>query len=393
MKPWCFLAAWLLCLQACAQIAWYELAPFPGTPRDDAAAFTIGFNAYVGTGMEVGWGLTNDWWRFNWQSSQQWSPAASLPASPRQYCAAAQVSGMGYLFGGIDAGGALNELWRYDAMLDQWTQLPALPGEGRYAANAVALADGRLLICYGMLGSGSPTREAWLFDTDAQTWQQLPDAPAPARHRALSGPGSLIAGGMDGDGNVLSDAWFVELSGSSLPAWSPLPDLPAPRFGGRTFFPLVLCGASAWSVFHDDAWALGSSAWTPTPSFPGGPRRGAVLTEAYGGFGLLFGLGLDGTMTRRNDWWLLMLGTGVPEAGAESAVVVPNPTAGALHVALHGLGTSASFTIVSPGGEACMAGRLNASAWIDASSLAPGAYCIALSDGARRTVARFIKLP
>jgi N-acetylneuraminic acid mutarotase len=38
---------------------WQQLPDFPGTARDDAAAFSIDNKIYVGTGMEVGWGLTN----------------------------------------------------------------------------------------------------------------------------------------------------------------------------------------------------------------------------------------------------------------------------------------------------------------------------------------------
>jgi N-acetylneuraminic acid mutarotase len=47
---------------------WQQLPDFPGTARDDAAAFSIGNRIHVGTGMEVGWGLTNDWWCFDTQA-------------------------------------------------------------------------------------------------------------------------------------------------------------------------------------------------------------------------------------------------------------------------------------------------------------------------------------
>ena len=92
---------------------WEQLPDFPGTPRDDAASFMIGDHIYVGTGMEVGFGLTNDWFRFD-MISETWDPIASMPASPRQYCTAFTVDDTGYVFGGIDSTGALNELWAYD---------------------------------------------------------------------------------------------------------------------------------------------------------------------------------------------------------------------------------------------------------------------------------------
>lgn len=50
----------LLISSAVSAQTWQQLPDFPGNARDDAASFSIGNKIYVGTGMEVGWGLTND---------------------------------------------------------------------------------------------------------------------------------------------------------------------------------------------------------------------------------------------------------------------------------------------------------------------------------------------
>src|SRR5262245_60920502 len=42
---------------------WQQLPDFPGTARDDGAAFSPNGQFCLGTGMEVGWALTSDWWR------------------------------------------------------------------------------------------------------------------------------------------------------------------------------------------------------------------------------------------------------------------------------------------------------------------------------------------
>src|SRR5690606_1528968 len=60
-----------------------QLPDFPGTARDDATAFSIGGKVYVGTGMEVGWGLTNDWWCYD-AGTGNWEAMPAMPASPRQ---------------------------------------------------------------------------------------------------------------------------------------------------------------------------------------------------------------------------------------------------------------------------------------------------------------------
>src|SRR5262245_53893716 len=83
---------------------WTQLPDFPGTERDDATSFTLNGKIYVGTGMEVGWGLTNDWWCFD-TSTETWTPIAALPATPRQYCTGFTVADTGYVFGGIDGNG------------------------------------------------------------------------------------------------------------------------------------------------------------------------------------------------------------------------------------------------------------------------------------------------
>jgi N-acetylneuraminic acid mutarotase len=79
--------AWIPALLTLATSAqtWTQLPDFPGTARDDAATFTINDKIYVGTGMEVGWGLTTDWWCFD-RATASWTAIAPLPAAPRQYC-------------------------------------------------------------------------------------------------------------------------------------------------------------------------------------------------------------------------------------------------------------------------------------------------------------------
>src|SRR5262245_31139986 len=154
-----FIAPLLLYAGALPAQIWTQLPDFPGTARDDAASFTIGSKIYVGTGMEVGWGLTNDWWCFDTQTDS-WTSIAALPSTPRQYAAAFTVADTGYVFGGVDANGALNELWAYRPDQNAWEQRSSMPAEARYACVAVeGWSYG--IVATGMLASGSPTSEAW----------------------------------------------------------------------------------------------------------------------------------------------------------------------------------------------------------------------------------------
>src|ERR1051325_406500 len=92
---------------------WTPRASFPLPGRDDGTAFTIGNYMYFGTGMQVGFSLTNDLWRYE-PGTDSWSQMASMPCSLRQYCASF-VTTRAYVLTGIDNNNIyLNDVWEYD---------------------------------------------------------------------------------------------------------------------------------------------------------------------------------------------------------------------------------------------------------------------------------------
>ena len=151
----------LFALSVSAQ-TWTQLPDFPGNARDDAATFTIGNRIYVGTGMDVGFQLTNDWWCFDTQT-ELWSPIAAMPTTSRQYGTAFTIADTGYVFGGVDVSGALDQLWAYYPEQDAWEQKASIPAEARYACVAVTGFYTNAIVATGMLASGSPTNEAWKY--------------------------------------------------------------------------------------------------------------------------------------------------------------------------------------------------------------------------------------
>lgn len=363
---------------------WTQLPPFPGSARDDASSFTIENTVFVGTGRDVSFALTNDWYAFN-MVDQTWTNIAPLPASGRQYCAAFIDGTYGYLFGGVDANGPLNELWRYDPMMDEWEAMEPLPAAGRYAT--VAFDNG--FICTGLLNGGIPTNESWQYDATNDSWSARAAVPGTPRHRA-SGSGAVIQviGGSDVDGNPLADGYFYS---STNDTWYEVPDLPAPRIGADAVVDMnysttyVVAGASSSDTFHDEAWSLTDGEWTSIPPFSGGIRRGGVIAfgTAFGVYDriIYYGTGTDGSQ-RYADWWrYTTLLDGIGEHQRTALVSRPNPSHGSIRI--DGCCTSgqAFYSVHDHGGRVLLSGTMNGTAPLDLTLLAPGAYIIHINDG------------
>ncbi|HRH68478.1 MAG TPA: kelch repeat-containing protein [Flavobacteriales bacterium] len=354
--------------------AWTQLPDFPGTARDDATAFAVGNAVYVGTGRDVDFALRNDWYAFNTVTGE-WNAIAAMPTTGRQYCAAFADGQYGYVFGGVDANGLLNELWRYDPMTDAWEQRTSLPGPGRSAS--VAFDSG--LICTGMLAGGIPTDEVWHYDAAADSWSEKAPVPGGPRHRACgSGANELIFGGANAAFEALSDAY-----GSSPPwdAWYPILEMPGPRYGADGCRNFVVGGASAADEYHDGTWMFhGPWGWTISEPFPGGPRRGGVMTANANVTGLdvrlYYGTGVD-LSERKNDWWSFDYYFGAVEEHVSPSVKgYPNPTNGLIRFDLSDNGRKVPYEVFDITGRSIQQGMLHTSTPMDVSQQEPGRYIV-----------------
>ncbi len=385
----------LLCSGLAAQ--WQQLEDFPGTPRDDAASFAIDGVIHVGTGMEVGWGLTNDWYAFD-TNTEQWSTIASMPCSQRQYCTGFSTGSTGYVFGGLDVNGPLNELWSYDPSTDQWQQRSSLPGAGRYACVATCVNNG----CYvatGMRANGSPTNEFWKYDPSNDEWTQLAPVPGPPRHRAAAtddGGGLLLVGGADSAFHALRDVWSYPVW-FETGQWYPRDSLPAPRYGasgGGSYGPFVVAGASDASNFHEDLWEYDDDSWSALADFPGGPRRGGVAASLFAASpsaNLYYGLGLGPASERMRDWWRYDHVTSVPALHTDATTTLsPVPTDGMLHVRLSLPISQATWSVRDALGRTVTQGTLTGtSVHLDLSLLPNGSYWLMIAGDHCRSTDRF----
>ncbi|HMC96903.1 MAG TPA: kelch repeat-containing protein, partial [Flavobacteriales bacterium] len=379
-------------LSAFAQ-TWTQLPDFPGTARDDAASFSIGGKVYVGTGMDVGFSLTNDWYAFDtW--TETWDVTSPLPGTSRQYCSGFSINDFGYLFGGVDASGPLNELWRYDPNTDIWQQRAALPAAGRYAT--AAFNDGVYgYICTGMLDGGVPTNEVWRYDPVSDNWTSRSPVPGPARHRATSSGGDVI-GGADAGFQALADGYSYN---SISDAWSAIADLPQARFGARAYDRLIVAGASSQSAVHNDVWMYSypDNNWTNyvIPAFSGGARRDGVIGIAtnVADMGIwYFGTGSDNAQ-RYRDWWKLVSATGFNENSPGSFIVFPNPANDRITIRTPRPAALGTCDVIDATGRIIISTSVHDDQPIAVAQLSPGRYEVVVRSSDVLWRSPLIKLP
>lgn len=381
---------------------WQEIGDFPGTARDDAASFSWGCNVYVGTGLEVGWTLTNDWWQYD-VVAYTWSPIASLPASPRQYATAQVVQGTGLLFGGLDADGPMNELWAYDIATNTWNARAPLPAAARYACASFAV-NGIFHVVGGVIEGGTALNELWAYDPDTDQWTEKTALPGVPRHRAAGTGNSthgFVLGGADEDYIALNEAWSYD---PVLETWTALPPVPEARFGASastlTDSEQILLFAGVTD--NDLFWANGhvytpwTEGWTAMDGGLPDGRRGGVIGVTMGCPGWFFnvyGLGLDSSFTRRKDMYMSGYGFSIHEQANVPTRVFPNPATTGIHVFSELQGEQVSTMIFDALGRTVAAPPVVQGSPISIAALPPGMYQLVLREGDRMGTAAFIKIP
>src|ERR1700761_1009155 len=102
---------------------WLQAAPIDAYPRSSSVSFTIGDRAYVGLGYNETIsqpGRLTDFWTFSVDSG--WTQIQSFPGAPRSNAAAFSVGNFGYVGTGWDGVTVFNDFYQYDPAANQWTK-------------------------------------------------------------------------------------------------------------------------------------------------------------------------------------------------------------------------------------------------------------------------------
>lgn len=376
--------------------SWTVLNDLPAIERDDAASFSIGNDLYLGTGMDAGFQLTKDWYRYNtWDNS--WQAVSPLPSSARQYAVGFSLDGKGYVQGGIDANGATTQLWMYDPALDAWFARAPLPGTARSAAVAFEL-EGLAYVIGGLTQGGVASGLTYAYDPVTNAWIARAPFPGTARHRAMAfaanGKG-YVFGGADAQFQALQDGWSYDPVTNT---WAAVASLPAPRFSADAA-PLlgggiVVGGASGSTTLHDDTWRYDAfaDAWSVLPPFPGGPRRGGSSAH-WGGVRLYYGTGSDNN-ARKKDWYVMDIPAGVQDHGLPARMrLAPDPATTFTQLLVPDGPGPMPYRIIDGNGCTVQQARTGPGGFMDVSGLSPGRYTVLVTTDAAQYAAPLLVLP
>jgi N-acetylneuraminic acid mutarotase len=150
---------------------WTQLADFPGPPRSEAAAFSIGNYGYIGTGWD-GINRFNDFYQYD-VVNKRWSRKADYEGGTRYDAVGFSVKGKGYIGTGFSIY-ALSDFYQYDPDADKWARTPGtdLNFSKRRGAVAVVYNDKAYIVTGS--NNGTMVRDFWEFDpTQTAPWKPL----------------------------------------------------------------------------------------------------------------------------------------------------------------------------------------------------------------------------
>jgi N-acetylneuraminic acid mutarotase len=290
---------------------WKTLSPFVGTARDDGVAFVINGIAYAGTGREVGFGYTNDFYKYD-PSADEWTKIAPLPSVGRQYCGRFTIADTGYVVCGVSPDDYLQELWAYYPHNDSWEQKASFPGEARSSPVAFG-AGGKAYV-----GTGREVNEYfgdfWEYNPKTDSWTQLADFAGGDRFEAIGmtiGPFAYVGLGRIEDRTFARDWWKFNPENQE---WIRMDDYP-----GRTRFysaegsngqsGIIAGGMSEEEVFLNEVYSYSplTDEWRKIPDLPVVGIRGGFVFAIENAFH--YATGLDDSIERRDEVYRIEIPT------------------------------------------------------------------------------------
>lgn len=167
---------------------WAQVQSFPGAPRSNAVAFSLGIYGYVGTGWDGNTTAYNDFYQYD-PTSNKWSVKATFPGTARYDAVGFGLQGKGYIGTGFTTT-PVNDFYQYDPQADSWATTPVPLGGSSSPSDPFSARAGAVTFVYnnkaylvsGMSVDGSLAADFWSFDPSQQAqlapqfgWTRLRD--------------------------------------------------------------------------------------------------------------------------------------------------------------------------------------------------------------------------
>ncbi|AIM39203.1 Kelch repeat-containing protein [Sphingobacterium sp. SG20118] len=165
-------------------VEWTRASAFDGDARSGAVSFLVNNIAYVTTGLSKEGQVDvrkKDTWAYS-ASAGTWSQKAEFPGVARNNAVAFAIGDNGYVGTGYDGANALSDFYKFDTKNNTWTKIADLPAEARFGAVAFSIGG------YGYVGTGSRNntdnnvKSFYKYDPAANAWSAV-DSPLESNRR------------------------------------------------------------------------------------------------------------------------------------------------------------------------------------------------------------------
>ena len=202
-----------------------------------------------------------------YRGSGSWTPLpGGMPLRVSDFAMTVDPTGeYVYLFGGLNKDNEVEAgAWRFDTLLEEWTQLPDMPGGARYRMGAAYVdhGDGHIVVAGGLQADqGTGHADAIIFDVAAGTWSVGPSMAAARQDLCVAAVGktAYVVGGFSEIYDTLDTVESLTLGGSDALAFATEPSLPEPRGD-------ISCVGKAGKVWATGGYYDSTGAWAKSDS-------------------------------------------------------------------------------------------------------------------------------
>ena len=240
---------------------WGKVESFPDKPKISAVAFSIGTKGYVGTGMvgsENNKQGTNDFWEYN-PEKNSWTQKTNFPGAIRYGAIGFSIGNKGYITLGVNQNTYYNDLWEYDPASNKWNKKADFPDNGIADASVFVVAQDAFVL-FGQKKEIIPSKKnSWKYSQAKNEWKQIADFPGDARIGAVAfsykNKGYAMAGS-NGAFKRFQDCWEYDATKNH---WTPNEDIP---FGACSYgFAFVIGNAAYVSPGKTSSGSRSAEIW------------------------------------------------------------------------------------------------------------------------------------